>query len=121
GTIAGEPHYSCSRDRVICEPYFENLGNEYRFFMISGKIGFIQVIVWDWKEGNYGDSSRNDDIIEGHGVHYRLHYDENWKLYWKDSDTPNIDIEKPKNWEELIEISKNISKKFPIVRIDFNK
>lgn len=121
GIASGEPHYSKAVSRIICEPFFADLGNEYRFFMVAGEIGFIQVIVWEWDK-KVNDSQKHDDsVMEGHGKHYRLHFDENWQLYWKDEDTPNINVSKPHEWEKLKHISKKIARDFPIVRVDFNE
>lgn len=121
GKFSHEPHYSQAIDRIICEPFFKNLGNEYRFFMVNGEIGFIQVIVWDWAKK--GQSQRVNDafIIEGHSKHYRLHFDKEWNLYWKDNDTPAIEISKPDNFEYLKRVSKKVAEDFPIVRVDFNE
>lgn len=121
GKFSQEPHYSQAIDRVICEPFFNNLGNEYRFFMVNGEVGFIQVIVWDWDQRGQSQKVNNEFVIEGHSKHYRLHFNEDWKLYWKDENTPDIEIAKPSNFEQLRKISKHIAKDFPVVRVDFNE
>lgn len=116
-----EPHYSKACNRVICEPYFENLGDEYRIFMVNGKIGYIQLIIWNWNESvNY--KSKNPDIIMGHGKHDRIYCDENFNILWKDKDlitTSKVKI--PEEWNKLVQISKKIANDFPVVRVDFNK
>lgn len=116
-----ELHYSKAVDRVICEPFFENLGNEYRVFMVNGEIGFVQVITWDWTKTDSEKNIADTNIIEGHGKSYRFHYDSSWKLLWKDEDTPEIIVEQPRNFETMIRISKTIAKDFPIVRVDFSE
>ncbi|GMG65978.1 ATP-grasp fold amidoligase family protein [Tetragenococcus halophilus] len=121
GKFSHEPHYSKATDRIICEPFFSNLGNEYRFFMVDGEIGFIQVIVWDWAEKGKSQRVNDEFIIEGHSKHYRLHFDKEWNLYWKDNDTPAIEISKPANFEYLKQISKKVAEDFPVVRVDFNE
>lgn len=121
GKFSHEPHYSKAVDRIICEPFFRNLGNEYRFFMVNGGIGFVQVIVWDWARMGQAQKVNDEFVIEGHSKHYRFHFDKDWELYWKDEDTPNIEIPKPKNFEYLKQISKEIAKDFPVVRVDFNE
>lgn len=121
GKFSHEPHYSKAVDKVICEPFFNDLGDEYRFFMVNGEVGFIQVIVWDWRKKSSFQKVNNEFIIEGHSKHYRLHFDKEWNLYWKDSDTPDITITKPENFEYLKQISENIAQDFPVVRIDFNE
>ncbi|WP_237579065.1 ATP-grasp fold amidoligase family protein [Candidatus Enterococcus willemsii] len=124
GLLTSEWHYSKAKDRVICEPYFQNLGNEYRIAMIKGNIAFIQVILWDWDQPvNDNEDTQNVPkpmIIEGHRKHYRAHYDEFWNLIWKDEDTPDINIQMPINWKEMVDISTKIGKDFPFVRVDFN-
>lgn len=121
GLVTLEPHYSKSTDRVICEPYFSNLGNEYRFFMVGGEIGFIQVIVWDWSKNKENKHMSNNSAIEGHAKHYRLHFNEKWELIFKDEESPKKIIDKPKQWNKLVEISKFIGEDFPVVRVDFNE
>ncbi|GFK23628.1 ATP-grasp fold amidoligase family protein [Tetragenococcus halophilus] len=121
GKISHEPHYSKAIDKIICEPFFENLGNEYRFFMVNGEVGFIQVIIWDWKQKGQSQKPNNEFTIEGHSKHYRLHFDKEWNLYWKDEDTPNVEITKPRNFDYLKQVSEEVSKDFPVVRVDFNE
>lgn len=121
GKFSHEPHYSKAIDRIICEPFFNHLGNEYRFFMVDGEIGFIQVIIWNWAEKGQIQRVNDEFIIEGHSKHYRLHFDKKWNLYWKDNDTPDIRISKPDNFEYLKQISKKVAEDFPVVRVDFNE
>lgn len=121
GKFSQEPHYSKAEDRVICEPFFENLRDEYRFFMVNGSVGFIQVIMWDWEQKGQSQKLNDEFTIEGHSKHYRLHFDGEWNLYWRDKDTPNVEIPKPKDFEYLKQVSKVVSKDFPVVRVDFNE
>lgn len=116
-----EPHYSKSQNRVICEPFFENLGDEYRIFMVNGQIGYIQVIVWDWSETK-NPKSKNEEIIKGHGRHERIYCDKDFNILWKDNNLNSVSkVAIPDNWEQLVQVSKKISEDFPVVRIDFNK
>lgn len=121
GSTTLEPHYSKSKNRVICEPFFENLGDEYRIFMVSGQIGYIQVIVWDWSETE-NPKLGNEEIIKGHGRHERIYCDKDFNILWKDSNLSDVSkVAIPDNWEQLVQVSKKISEDFPVVRIDFNK
>ena len=59
--------------------------------------------------------------INRYNGHKRNFYDMNWLKLNVISDHPNFeqDIEKPYGFEKMIEISKEISKDFPFVRVDF--
>lgn len=119
GYSNAEAHYSGSKSRIICEPFL-NLGDEYRFFMVSGKIGFFQIIKWDWSLNESGEVSLEDDILQGHKKHYRIHLDRNLNPLWSDELPKNKNIVLPSYWNELIKISEIIGKDFPVVRVDFN-
>lgn len=119
GRMNLEPHYSQSKNRVICEPFFPNLGDEYRLFMVNGEVGFIQVIIWDW-DLQINGLKNTSNVIEGHRKHYRIYCSKNWDILWKDDETPIDDILIPNQWEELLQVSLQIAKDFPVVRVDFN-
>ncbi len=120
GKISVEKHYSNATSRIICEPFL-NIGDEYRIFMVSGEIGYIQIIQWVWSESQDGISQTSDSIVEGHRKHFRIHLDSEWNLIWKDKDIGNSFVKKPTYWDELVHISHQIAKDFPVVRIDFNE
>lgn len=119
GKIGGEFHYSASKSRIICENYFD-LGDEYRFFMVGGKLAFIQVIVWDWDIDESGHQNNDATVIAGHKKHYRFHFDIEDNLILQDKDATRYVFKKPNYWEELIKVSESIGKDFPVVRVDFN-
>ncbi len=119
GMINTEFHYSAAQPKIICESFL-NLGDEYRFFMVSGEIAFIQVIIWDWETNKDGKKNKDDAVIAGHKKHYRLHFDKNLKLLWSDKGAPQQNISLPNYWKELLEVSKIIGQDFPVVRVDFN-
>ena len=94
--------------RIIAEEYLEEIENndiELSFFTSFGNIMYIAI---------YFD--RTYHINKG-----CIHYDINWnKLSISRPGYKNIEkFEKPKNLDLMIEISKKLSKDFPLVRIDF--
>lgn len=120
GKISAEKHYSNSTSRIICEPYLE-IGDEYRLFMIGGKLAFIQIIQWEWDKGEDGSELKDQSVINGHSKHLRIHLDPKWNLIWKDEDIDCNIKPKPVFWDELVRTSSLIAKDFPIVRVDFNE
>ena len=77
---------------------------DYKFFCFNGKVHFVQV--------NKGRETKN---------HAQNFYDLDWNIlpFGKDLDPmPDVIIEKPKCFNEMIEISKDLSKEFPFVRVD---
>ncbi|MBO6383963.1 hypothetical protein EY675_00050 [Enterococcus casseliflavus] len=119
GVRSSEFHYSKAKSRILFEPLF-NLGNEFRFFMVSGKLAFIQIIVWDWEQDTNGNSVDSGNSILGHMKHYRIHLDENFEILWKDSGANLQEFVKPSYWNDILDVSYKIGKDFPLVRIDFN-
>ena len=119
GDLSAEYHYYKKKNAIICEPFIEELGNEYRMFMVGGKLAFVQVIIWYWNEKK--DKAKEDDMIEGHRKHSRVHLDRQWKVIWKDEDVVKTEIPKPHFFNEMERVSSIISKDFPVVRIDFNE
>ncbi|WP_427813652.1 ATP-grasp fold amidoligase family protein [Enterococcus sp. 22-H-5-01] len=119
GALSTEHHYSAAIPQIICEPFLD-LGDEYRFFMVSGEVAFIQVIKWDWTISQNGEKSEDNDVITGHKKHYRLFFDINLNLIRSDDGDYKKNISIPTYWEDLIHVSKIIGKDFPVVRVDFN-
>lgn len=120
GLISAERHYSSSVSRIICEPYLD-LGDEFRFFMVSGRLAFIQVIKWEWNSNEDGNKASDKDVILGHRKHYRLHFDSEYQLIWADEDIPSMLINLPEHIELMKYVAKKIGKDFPVVRVDFNE
>lgn len=116
GDMSAEYHYSQAESKIICEPFIENLGNEYRLFMVDGRLAFVQVIIWYWDNGSEGDTT-----IEGHRKHSRIHLDDNWNVLWKDEEVTESKFIKPSFFDEMKEVSETIAKDFPVVRVDFNE
>jgi hypothetical protein len=99
-----------SKPKIICEEYLgDNQTDElkdYRFFCFNGKPKFISV---DFSITNKKKTRRNL-------------YDLNWKLIDAEITYPketSYELEKPKKLNEMIELSRKLSKPFPHVRVDF--
>ena len=99
-----ELQYKGIPKRIICEEYLDSKIIDYKFFCFHGKPKFLYV-------------------SSGLGKH------ENLKMDYLDMDfkslgisregySNNLEIEKPKNFKEMIEIAKKLSIDFPFVRVD---
>lgn len=102
--------YKDIKPRIICEQYLEQGNNselrDYRFFCFNGKPKFISV----------------DLSITDKSKTRRNLYDLNWNLLDGEISYPkelSFSIKRPTKLEEMIELSKIISKPFPHARIDF--
>lgn len=104
----GEHWYGEKRPRIIVEKYMEDPSNprlfDYKFFCFDGEPRYVYVDTW--KDGQ----------------HHINMYDVDLKLlphvslgYPLDLETP---IEKPANYQEMLEVSRKLSKGFPHVRVD---
>ncbi|NLE04472.1 MAG: glycosyl transferase [Crenarchaeota archaeon] len=100
--------YKNLRPRIICEEFMEDASGgqlkDYKFYCFHGEPKVIQVI-----------SERNN------GHYYIDHYDLEWnkfiiprKNYSKDP----VAQDKPKDLDEMISISRELSKNIPFARID---
>ncbi|MCM3090634.1 MULTISPECIES: ATP-grasp fold amidoligase family protein [unclassified Cytobacillus] len=100
----GEWQYKDIPPKIICERLLQEDINDYKVFCFNGIPKFTQVI-----------SNRS----EGYSSNY---YDLNWELMdirRSDHGISRYEIPKPGNYEKMLEISKEISKDFPFVRMDF--
>lgn len=91
--------------QIIAEKYMEDENNElkdYKFFCFNGVVKFVQI-----------DSNRFSD-------HHRTFYDCNWNLlpYKLTYPVQSQPIEKPINYEQMLDFAKTLSKGFPFVRVD---
>ena len=104
------PYYSGKKHRIIIENYIEsNLETggliDYKFFCFNGKVEYV-----------YGIADRTLGKRAGLGI-----YDKDFKLlpYKRvDENKLNRIIEKPLNYEKMIEYSEKLSEDFPHARID---
>lgn len=93
--------------RVIAEEYMSQVDNQlydYKFFCFSGKPHCIYVAT-DHFPGQLSHISFYDLDWNRRDVRYGEH--------------PNCEVDKPKHYAEMLEISKKLSVEFPFVRVDF--
>ena len=109
GKVGREWSYYNIKPRIICEELLEKDANndliDYKFFCFNGKVFCLYVII---------ERFLKDGIKLGI-------YDKKFqKLPYRRSDIPDIthNIEKPDNFEKMIEIAEVLSKDFPHVRVD---
>lgn len=98
--------YKDMKPRIICEKYLEDSNNElldYKIYCFNGVPKFIQIDV---------------DRFTNHTANY---YDTSWNemnFQYDDEHSGRV-IEKPKNLDKMLEISKELSEEFEHVRVDF--
>lgn len=101
-----EPQYKNIQKKIIIEEYINDKNNElldYKFFCFNGQPKFLQV---------------DYDRYSNHTENF---YDLNWNLLNLKSgkfDNYHQETIKPKNFEKMISICKQISKTFNFVRVD---
>ena len=106
GYESGEIHYTHIKPHIICEEYIESnngLPYDYKIYCFYGEPYVVLVC-----------SEREKNL--------KLNYfDLDWNelKYSKEKYQNNKVISKPKTLDKMIEISKNVSKEFPFVRVDF--
>src|SRR5699024_128742 len=99
--------YKDIKPRIICEKYMEDESGElrdYKIFCFHGEPKIIEV-----------DINRFTD-------HKRNIYDLNWNLLDVEIEypsEPNTIIQRPETLNEMLELSRILSKDFPHVRVDF--
>lgn len=99
--------YKDIKPRIIAEKYLEESNSEelkdYKIYCFNGVPKLIQV------------------DIDRFGNHKQNFYDESWNFkdvkIWCENDK-NIEVKKPKNYNDMIRISKILSNPFPHVRVD---
>lgn len=104
----GEVQYKFIKKKIIIEEYLGDI-ETYKFYCFNGIPKVMYVSSNEWKDGvcykdeylDYFDMNFNhlNCLLKGH------------------KNNPNK-IKKPSNFEEMIEISKKLSKDFPFVRVD---
>lgn len=99
-------HYSFIKPCIIAEKYMEYKGEllDYKFACFDGKVHFVWVDI-----GRFTNHRRNI-------------YDRNWNLmpyYQEYKSDPEAKIEKPVNFEKMIEFAEKLSEGFAHVRVDF--
>lgn len=99
--------YHNATPRVIAEEYMEQVDNQlydYKFFCFSGEPFCVYVAT---------------DHFPGQLSHISF-YDLNWnKLDVRYGNHQNCDVDKPRHFSEMLDISKKLSIDYPFVRVDF--
>lgn len=103
--------YKGVKPRIIAEKYIDTLGKpdsvEYKLSCFDGKVGYVTVCI-----GIAHDSfdKRTNDSYDLNFNHMP------WYASYKNS---GKDIQKPEQWDELIELSEILSAGIPHVRVDW--
>lgn len=102
-----EVQYKFIKKKIICEVFLEDNIIDYKFFCFNGKPQFLYV------SSGLGEKDESR--------HKMCYYDCNWNklnIVRAGYELPEIDFEKPKNFDEMLKISRDLSKEFPFVRVD---
>lgn len=113
GLLTAEPHYRRIKCRFLVEELLEEQSDsckpltDYKFYCFNGRV-----------EGCLVCSNRTKEHAD------KVFYDKNWNLRmdWLSSPSEYIDytpIEKPKSYNQMIEMCQSLGSQFPFVRIDF--
>lgn len=92
---------------IICEKFIEASSDEkmrdYKFFCFNGEPSMIQVDI---------------DLLDKHRINF---YDMQWNLLELKGQYQNSEqiINRPANFDKMIEIARDLSRPFPHVRVDF--
>lgn len=104
----GENWYGVKKPRIIIEKYLEDPDKhglfDYKFFCFNGRPKYVYVDTW--KDGNHHINMYNADFTLRKEV--SLGYS---------TDFTSV-INKPSNYEEMLDVAKKLSAGFPHVRID---
>lgn len=97
--------YKDVKPRIIAEEYLEDIDrgvlHDYKFFCFNGVPKFIHV------------------DVDRFGNHQRLFYDLEWnKLPYKHYLPNDANIDKPDSLAQMLKLSEQLSKGFPLVRVD---
>ena len=98
-----EMQYKNIKPKIICEEYLGDNIIDCQVYCSKGDILFISY------------------IESPHGVNEKKSFDENWNELDFITSEPRLEgnIKKPKNLNEIIKISKDISKDYKFIRVDF--
>jgi hypothetical protein len=107
-TIGREWGYKNIKPKIICEKFLENEEYndliDYKFYCFSGEPYVVFVC-----EGRFSDE----------GVRYTA-YDMDWQVtdIYKGKPGCKCEFTKPLNFNEMVEVTRKLSKGFPFVRVD---
>ena len=114
---SGEWPYRNVEKKVFAEEYLPNLAEggkpDYKILCFHGEPKFVQVFSWT---KNYVTDYK-EELSE-----YNIYYDLNWSKLDMIIGYPynnDVDITKPENLEEMIEIARKLSEGIPFVKVDF--
>lgn len=98
-----EPSYKNIQPKIVCEKYLGSEVNDYKILCFNG----VPHVMWI-------DFSRFTD-------HHRNVYDSNWNFIDVVIDFPHYQgtVERPKQFDKMLELAGKLSKPFPFVRVDF--
>lgn len=102
-----EWHYAVMKPRIVCEKYLEdNSGDlmDYKFYCFDGEPRFLQV-----------------NVGRGTAHSTQNYYDLDWKLlpFGKSQPhNPNLHVERPDHFDEMVSLARELTKPFPYVRFD---
>ena len=104
------PYYSGKKHRIIIEEYISSNVEkgglvDYKFLCFNGKVVLVNVLA---------------DRVLGQGAGCGIYDRDFIKLPYQELDEFPLkrDIEKPKNYGEMLKIAEELSKDFPLVRVD---
>lgn len=103
--------YKNVKRRIIAEKYIDSLGHEdsveYKITCMNGKVKFV----------TFCKGPAHQDLSVRTNDHFDRNFNRlNFYVYYKNSNYP---YEKPKTWDQMIDISEKLSEDIPYVRIDF--
>jgi hypothetical protein len=110
GKVGREWAYYDIKPKIVCEEFIDVKNNsdldDYKFFCFNGEVYYLYVVI---------DRTADDGIKLGI---YDLEFNQ---LEYRRSDINPItkQLEKPKNFDKMIEMAKILSEDFPHARVDF--
>ena len=101
-----ELHYSKIKEhKIICEEYLGDNITDYKFFCFNGKPKFMYV---------------SNDLVHDRQAQIGFFNLDGSKIPLKRDDYQDIEeVKLPKFFDEMVNVSKELSKDFPFVRVDF--
>lgn len=102
-----ERHYSNIKPRIIIEKYIgelDNLPREYKIHVFNGKARSLYVVTGRKKDIRYNNYYIDWTPFDGSQFNG-----------WKKTDYP---LEKPNNFDEMVNLAETLAKEFPFVRVD---
>ena len=102
-----EWHYAHMKPRIVCEKYLEDESGalmDYKFYCFDGEPKFLQV-----------------NVGRGTAHSTQNYYDLEWNLlpFGKSQPhNPNLHVDKPARFDEMVRLARELTKPFPYVRFD---